>query len=175
MPTVDLLSAKCSTPSLFHPCNRSLQPPRDRNWSPYWPADHFRTLADRSRFANHLIRFQIHAIVKYSDLLRCLEVLPGLEELFISDSVLPEELVITDLLLQGLAYVPRLHDTYPQAPFLETRIRSWTHRHCIWPPLRPAYKHAQIAASTANTRPFRRIFGGLWTASATCRPKRWRD
>jgi hypothetical protein len=43
-------------------------------------------------------------------------VLPGLEELFISDSVLPEELVITDLLLQGLAYdpdsttlIPKLH------------------------------------------------------------------
>jgi hypothetical protein len=43
-------------------------------------------------------------------------VLPGREELFISDFVLPVELVITDLLLQGLAYdpdsttiIPKLH------------------------------------------------------------------
>jgi hypothetical protein len=81
------------------------------------PPDHFLALADRSRFANHLTYLGIYAIVTDTELLRCLEALPQLERLFISDCAADEtHVVITDLLLRGLAYsssptalISRLH------------------------------------------------------------------
>jgi hypothetical protein len=81
------------------------------------PPDHFLALADRSRFANHLTYLGIYAKVTDTELLRCLEALPQLERLFISDCAADEiHVVITDLLLRGLAYsssptalISRLH------------------------------------------------------------------
>ncbi|KAK7013777.1 hypothetical protein R3P38DRAFT_3277597 [Favolaschia claudopus] len=77
---------------------------------PVWSSPHFLRLATRSGFAHHLIRLVVHVLVTDTELLRCLEVLPKLESLSITDCTSPSPgasaIVITDLLLQGLVFVP---------------------------------------------------------------------
>ncbi|KAK7043355.1 hypothetical protein R3P38DRAFT_2883762 [Favolaschia claudopus] len=72
---------------------------------------HFLRLATRSGFAQNLIRLVVHVLVTDTELLRCLEVLPKLQSLSITDCTSPSPgassgIVITDLLLQGLVFVP---------------------------------------------------------------------
>ncbi|KAK7013814.1 hypothetical protein R3P38DRAFT_3575206 [Favolaschia claudopus] len=85
----------------------SLYPPRFRN-PPVWSSPHFLRLAARSAFEKHLVRLVIHAIVTDIELLRCLEVLPKLRFLSVTDctsSSGASATVITDTLLQKLTYV----------------------------------------------------------------------
>ncbi|KAJ7601850.1 hypothetical protein DFH06DRAFT_378422 [Mycena polygramma] len=84
---------------------------------PVWHADKFLSLADRSSFHHHLSRLEINAIIQDQGLLRCLAVLPGLEDLLIYDCTSNgDHVVITDTLLEGLI---RRVDRTTLAPKLE--------------------------------------------------------
>ncbi|KAK7053608.1 hypothetical protein R3P38DRAFT_3576652 [Favolaschia claudopus] len=85
---------------------------------PVWHCDSFLALAERSQFYNGLVNLAIEKVqVEDTDLLRCLEVLPQLLSLDISDCT--TVISITDKLLEGLVYssglsslVPRLERLY---------------------------------------------------------------
>ncbi|KAK7053616.1 hypothetical protein R3P38DRAFT_1462541 [Favolaschia claudopus] len=85
---------------------------------PVWHCDSFLALAERSQFYNVLLNLAIEKVqVEDTDLLRCLEVLPQLLSLDISDCT--TVISITDTLLKGLVYssglsslVPRLERLY---------------------------------------------------------------
>ncbi|KAK7013757.1 hypothetical protein R3P38DRAFT_3003892 [Favolaschia claudopus] len=91
--------------NLTFPCLRSfsLYPPPYKN-PPVWNSSHFISLATRSGFDSCLTHLVIHAIVTDAELLRCLEVLPKLLSLSITDCTSPgaTQTVITDTLLTQL-------------------------------------------------------------------------
>ncbi|KAK7058223.1 hypothetical protein R3P38DRAFT_2497144 [Favolaschia claudopus] len=84
-----------------------------------WPttSTSFLLLAKRSGFAHHLLHLSLDTMIPVTELLRCLEVLPALENLTIKDCILDDaaHIVITDTLLRGLTYVA---GTTPLAPKL---------------------------------------------------------
>ncbi|KAK7013740.1 hypothetical protein R3P38DRAFT_3206301 [Favolaschia claudopus] len=76
---------------------------------PPWPSEAFLALADRSKFADHLTRLSICAIISDVELVRCLKVLPRLEELSLWDgwpteSMPVPNIVITDTFLRALLF-----------------------------------------------------------------------
>ncbi|KAK7058227.1 hypothetical protein R3P38DRAFT_3253194 [Favolaschia claudopus] len=90
--------------NLTFPCLRSfcLYPPIYYNNPPVWNSSRFISLAIRSGFGSRLTQLLVHAIVTDAELLRCLEVLPKLESLSITDSPGATQMVISDLLLTQL-------------------------------------------------------------------------
>lgn len=118
--------------------NLSLTPCRD-NPPPVWPPDAFLALADRSAFANHLTRLQIHAIATGDAVLRYLGVLSQLAELVIWDTP-GADVVMTDTLLQGLIYTSDatgiLQPLFPGPNIPSHYIVSMDSRRCWWSTLR---------------------------------------
>ncbi|KAK7053617.1 hypothetical protein R3P38DRAFT_3576687 [Favolaschia claudopus] len=92
---------------------------------PIWACDAFLRLANRSSFYDHIFELAVcRVMVSDADLLRCLEVLPRLQTLSITECDMPSgrtraripELLITDRLLRALVYsadvpalVPKLY------------------------------------------------------------------
>ncbi|KAK7053606.1 hypothetical protein R3P38DRAFT_1462430 [Favolaschia claudopus] len=92
---------------------------------PIWACDAFLRLADRSSSYDHIFELAVcRVMVSDADLLRCLEVLPRLQTLSITECDMPSartraripELLITNTLLQALVYsadvpalVPKLY------------------------------------------------------------------
>ncbi|KAK7058201.1 hypothetical protein R3P38DRAFT_2599839 [Favolaschia claudopus] len=100
----------------------SLYPPRFRN-PPVWSSPHFLRLAARSAFEKHLVRLVIHAVITDTELLRCLEVLPKLKFLSVTDCTSSSEAsqpVITDTFLQKLTYVSGTGTPSMIVPHLES-------------------------------------------------------
>ncbi|KAF7354068.1 hypothetical protein MVEN_01094200 [Mycena venus] len=93
--------------------------PRPDGRPPLWSTESFLSLAERSSFQHNLTRLEIDATATDEDLLRCLPVLPQLEELVISDSTSHgENILITDTLLQGLVYKSGSTPLIPRLDFL---------------------------------------------------------
>ncbi|KAJ6513658.1 hypothetical protein C8R47DRAFT_616875 [Mycena vitilis] len=90
--------------SLTLPMLRGLKLMPMPDWPPpVWHSEHFLELADRSSFHSHLTRLHIDAVITEQEVLRCVAVLPLLEELSLCDCRDSEHNLITDSLLQGLS------------------------------------------------------------------------
>ncbi|KAK7053609.1 hypothetical protein R3P38DRAFT_2601331 [Favolaschia claudopus] len=88
--------------------------------APVWACDNFLALAERSGFSSSLFTLTLHQVrVTDTDLLRCLEVLPRLTWLEISDCSTEGVVVITDTLLQGLIYNSDLSALVPRLEYLQ--------------------------------------------------------
>ncbi|KAJ7673709.1 hypothetical protein DFH06DRAFT_1467181 [Mycena polygramma] len=95
-----------------------LRPRADSASAPVWDAQAFLALADRSSFHSHLTRIGIKAIITDQELLRCLAVLPLLDELDVHDCTSGDNVVITDALLQGLTLQVGGKNLVPNLTFL---------------------------------------------------------
>ncbi|KAJ7818689.1 hypothetical protein B0H14DRAFT_3739632 [Mycena olivaceomarginata] len=139
----------------------------DDNPSPVWPSDSFLALADRSRFSEHLVRLEIRALVTDAELLCCLPLLPRLEDLVVFDS--PSHIVVTGTLLQALVCTSSAPPLVPRLDYLSLSSVLGLPTQCWW--MSSLLAWSTSPCSMGLTASFRLRFGGMWHASARCRPK----
>ncbi|KAK6984570.1 hypothetical protein R3P38DRAFT_2806389 [Favolaschia claudopus] len=71
---------------------------------PVFCSEHFLAFADRSAFAEHLLRLSIHPVVTGAELILCLKALPLLQELVVYEHGSGSDHAISDDVLQCLVY-----------------------------------------------------------------------
>ncbi|KAJ7658611.1 hypothetical protein DFH06DRAFT_1130901 [Mycena polygramma] len=95
----------------------SLMPRSDASAPAACLSSDFLKLADQSSFRSHLIRLELDAVIMDQALLRCLAVLPLLQELRLHDPTYSDHIMITDTLLRGLSMRTGERNLVPELAF----------------------------------------------------------
>ncbi|KAJ7021277.1 hypothetical protein C8F04DRAFT_1273960 [Mycena alexandri] len=109
--------------TLPHVLQLSVMPRKET--PPVWNEEHFLDLARRSSFRTHLTILHLCVVITDDELLRCLFVLPLLEQLVLSERA--PHIFITDRFLRGIAVDPNSPPIVPRLTFLSlTTVRRFS-------------------------------------------------
>ncbi|KAJ7177306.1 hypothetical protein C8R43DRAFT_1118309 [Mycena crocata] len=137
--------------------------------APLWDHARFLAFAARSSFAQHLTELQIHMLMTDAELLQCLETLPLLTVLTISDGDATDDLIqVTDQLLHRLTWTSDAKTCL--APQLH--CFSCTSRFKFSPDVYSNFLTSRLVPGRTHDKALSRCKGTIWefTYPPTCEP-----